>query len=84
MSAAGAVHDKEATTVEIHGVPLKCTVCRNRYFFRRSVMLNTRLATILDVDWINQDATCVICDHCGYIHWFLPPTTESNQSASTT
>ena len=72
----GAFGHGDATTVEIHGKALRCQICRNRYFWRHDVMLNTRLATFLDLDWMNRDAICAVCDHCGYMHWFIPPQIE--------
>jgi predicted nucleic-acid-binding Zn-ribbon protein len=57
--------------VEIFDRSLKCQFCGYDYFWRRNILLNTRTATFFDLDWLNQSATCFICDRCGYIHWFL-------------
>lgn len=69
----GSVFTREPTTVEIHGRPLRCQVCACDLFWRRQIQLNTTVATFFDLDWLDREATCVVCDHCGYIHWFLPP-----------
>jgi hypothetical protein len=69
----GVLGNKEATTVDIHGRALRCQICSHAYFWRHDVMLNTRTATFFSLDWMNRDATCVVCDHCGYMHWFIPP-----------
>lgn len=34
--------------------------------------LNTKTASLFNLDWINPSATCLVCDKCGFIHWFLP------------
>ena len=47
-------------------------------------MLNTRTATFFDLDWLNRDAVCAVCDNCGHMHWFIPPVTadEENEEPS--
>ena len=69
----GVLGHKEVTTVEIHGRPLRCQVCGHSEFWRHDVQLNTRMAALVNLDWMNAVATCAVCDHCGYIHWFIPP-----------
>lgn len=69
----GVLGHREATNVEIHGISLRCQVCGHGEFWRHDVMLHTRMASFLNFDWMNASATCAICDHCGYIHWFIPP-----------
>jgi len=72
----GVLGHKEVTPVQIHGFPLKCQVCGHTEFWRHDVQLNTRASSFFNVEWMNATATCAVCDHCGYIHWFLPPNTE--------
>jgi len=69
----GVLGHKEVTTVDIHGHPLRCQICRHHEFWRHDVQLNTGTATFLGWEWMNATATCAVCDYCGYIHWFLPP-----------
>ena len=73
----GVLGHHEATTVEIYGRPLRCIICGHRYFWHHDVMLNTRMATVFDLDWMNQSASCAVCDHCGYMHWFIPPAEDT-------
>ncbi|HZN62585.1 MAG TPA: hypothetical protein VFC90_09290 [Planctomycetota bacterium] len=63
---------EEATEVEIAGKPLRCEICHHDKFWQRKGQLNTAVSTFFNFDWVNPEATCIICDHCGYIHWFLP------------
>jgi len=81
----GVLGNKDVTTVDIHGKPLRCQVCKHRYFWRHDVMLNTRATTFLDLEWMNRDAVCAVCDHSGYMHWFIPPIeAEENENPTHT
>jgi len=64
-------HSTEVTTVDVLGRPLKCQVCGHDQFWRHEVLLNTRTLTLFDMEWMNREATCVICEQCGYVHWFI-------------
>jgi predicted nucleic-acid-binding Zn-ribbon protein len=67
--------EKEAETagkVEMFGREFHCQVCGNNEFWRREAQLNTAIATFFNFDWADQTAICLVCDECGYIHWFLP------------
>ncbi|MBN1256359.1 MAG: hypothetical protein JXA52_01495 [Planctomycetes bacterium] len=56
----------------VAGQPLHCEICKNDLFWQREAQLNTAVATFFNFDWANATAQCYVCDHCGYIHWFLP------------
>jgi predicted nucleic-acid-binding Zn-ribbon protein len=64
--------DTQAETVEVMGRELNCLVCGHNEFHKREAQLNTAVASFFDFDWANASGTCVICDNCGYIHWFYP------------
>jgi len=61
--------DEERVT--INGKPLTCGHCGNDVFLTRRAQLNTRLATFLGLDWINESADVFVCSKCGQLHWFL-------------
>jgi hypothetical protein len=63
---------QEAAQVEIAGRELHCTICLHPRFRERKAQLNTAAASFFDLDWANPSATCLVCENCGYIHWFLP------------
>lgn len=63
---------KEPERVEVLGKELRCQICGGAQFWQREGQLNTSLAEFLNFAWANPRATCVICAHCGYIHWFAP------------
>jgi len=65
----------EISTVDVLGHSLKCQVCGHDQFWRQEVLLNTRTLTFFDMEWMNRSATCVICEQCGYVHWFVSTTT---------
>ena len=64
--------EKEPNSYEVQGKILKCLVCGHEAFWRREAQLNTTGLSFLNLDWLNRSANCLVCDRCGYIHWFLP------------
>ena len=63
---------KTAAPLQVNGFDLRCQICQGERFFERQGQLNTKAATLFNLDWINPTARCLICANCGYIHWFLP------------
>jgi predicted nucleic-acid-binding Zn-ribbon protein len=52
---------------------LKCLVCGHARFSRREVRLDGNTsATPSNFGPVGNVALCVICEKCGYIHWFYP------------
>jgi predicted nucleic-acid-binding Zn-ribbon protein len=62
----------ETRTYEVNGTRLKCVVCQHEEFEERHAQLNTAISTLLNFDWADTEATCLVCDNCDYVHWFLP------------
>lgn len=56
---------------EVAGKPVICSHCGNDEFERTEALLNTRVLTLLDLDWANDEAAALICKRCGHIEWFL-------------
>ncbi len=52
------------------GIQIQCLHCKYDRFEIGKALLNTRGMTFLDLDWLNENATTLICKRCGYIHWF--------------
>lgn len=50
--------------------PLRCHVCEGDLFYKREGLLNTTWATFFKLDPLNESAHCVVCEGCGYVHWF--------------
>ena len=53
-------------------VELKCLVCAHEFFWRREVQLTEGVPTLDYPAWKNRYVMCLVCEKCGYIHWFLP------------
>gem|GEM_PF-552492 len=62
----------ETKSYEIQGQSLRCVICQHDEFDRRDAQLHTALATFFNLEWANRSALCLVCERCGYIHWFLP------------
>lgn len=62
----------QSEKVIINGKVLKCLVCQHNEFWEREAQLNTAAASFFGFDFANPTGRCVICDNCGYIHWFFP------------
>lgn len=69
----GLFSREEATEYEIlPGQNLRCEICHHGRFYSREGKLQTTGMTLLELDWANASATCLVCEKCGYVHWFLP------------
>ncbi len=53
------------------GAPqIRCVHCGWHDFTPREFLLNTRGMTLFGADAFNAGANCLICQRCGFIHWF--------------
>lgn len=68
----GQPDQNQGEPVKVLGRDFTCQVCGHDRFWHREAQLNTAVATFFNMDWANPSATCLICTHCGYIHWFMP------------
>ncbi len=57
--------------VSIEGNKLICPVCSGKAFWKRKTLMNTPGFSFFNLDWANKKATNYICDHCGYVFWFM-------------
>lgn len=57
--------------LNVAGRNVACPICGHGRFTERRSLLNTRLATLFNVDWANKEAHNYICTQCGHILWFL-------------
>jgi hypothetical protein len=60
----------EAREVSIAGHQLRCQVCDFTRFFKREARLSTG-ASAFGQDWTNSKAECLVCEQCGFVHWFV-------------
>jgi predicted nucleic-acid-binding Zn-ribbon protein len=61
----------EAREIQIAGKQLRCQVCEYPRFYRREAGLSTGASNVFGQDWANSQASCFICEQCGYVHWFV-------------
>jgi len=61
----------EAREVQIAGRQLRCQVCDYTRFFRREAGLSSGASNAFGQDWASSQASCFICEQCGYVHWFV-------------
>ena len=57
----------------VSGRPVRCPHCGERTFALGSALLNTRVRSVLNVDWADPGATILVCAECGRIEWFAQP-----------
>ena len=65
---------KSLGTTPVHfsigGKQVRCPHCGGAEFESREVLLNTRGATLVNLDWLNRGATVLTCKACSRIEWF--------------
>jgi predicted nucleic-acid-binding Zn-ribbon protein len=66
------IKSNEPIQVEIHGKIFQCTACNNDRFWKDEAQVNNWFTTFLGLDWIDRSAIYLVCDNCGYMHWFRP------------
>jgi predicted nucleic-acid-binding Zn-ribbon protein len=49
---------------------IRCPVCDHDRFDEQEILMNTRGATFLGFDWLNNGADARICERCKYVMWF--------------
>jgi predicted nucleic-acid-binding Zn-ribbon protein len=54
----------------VNGKKVHCPICENDRFRKQNTLMNTRGATMMDLDWMNASAQTCICKSCGYVLWF--------------
>ena len=64
-------NDLNSQTKIIKGNKLECYVCKYDKFWARETLMNTPKMTFFKLDWANKRAQNLICDNCGYVHWFM-------------
>ena len=71
IAAAAKVFTSDSRKYRINGTQLKCNLCNCTSFEYRKVLLNTTVATLLNFDWANSNASAMVCDDCSHITWYL-------------
>lgn len=61
------------------GIQVTCLHCKHDKFHKGEGMLNTRVLTFFDLDWLDESATILVCANCGFIHWFGKEVEDSKE-----
>ena len=59
-----------------------CPHCSGNRFFQSRILLNTRLLTLVQLDWLNKAAFALTCLTCYRIEWFAHVESRLNSAAS--
>lgn len=54
----------------LSGQQIFCQFCRHDYFSLHRFKLNTGESEFFNLAWADESAVCLVCEQCGYIHWF--------------
>ncbi len=54
----------------VAGKQVVCPHCGGAEFDCREILLNTRGATFVKLDWMNRGAAALTCRKCSRIEWF--------------
>ena len=57
----------------VAGTQVRCPHCSHTEFERREILLNTRGASLFNLDWLNRGAVTLTCTKCSHIQWFNDP-----------
>lgn len=55
----------------VAGRLVRCGHCGGESFDEGAAQLHTRWLTFLDLEWLNKDATVLVCRGCGHVEWFV-------------
>lgn len=55
---------------EAGGVQVRCTHCKGETFREHEALLNTGVATLVGLDWLDKSGTALMCESCGLIQWY--------------
>lgn len=69
-SFRGGGRSAEPQAYVARGRKIVCPHCAHDQFSRRKAMLNTRIATFFELDWVNRSSIVLVCSNCSMIQWF--------------
>jgi transcriptional regulator of nitric oxide reductase len=64
---------EKESEILLAGVKLVCKHCSHDRFNIRNALLNTKVLTFFEADWLANTAEVFVCTRCGFLHWVLPP-----------
>ena len=70
LKAAAKAFGKTPVQFSVAGRQVRCAHCDHTEFDAREVLMNTRGATLINLDWLNRGAVALTCKKCSRIEWF--------------
>lgn len=70
LKAAVKSFGKTPVRFAVAGKQISCPHCGHQEFDSREILLNTRGATFMNLDWLNRGAVALTCRNCSRIEWF--------------
>ena len=70
--------DPTPGTFSLEGKPVRCPHCDGAQFVAGQAQLNTALASLFELDWLNETAIILSCVSCGQIQWFAKEPARSS------
>lgn len=54
----------------VGGRPVRCPLCTHTKFLPGRALLNSKVRSVFNVDWLDPTASLLVCGECGRIEWF--------------
>jgi predicted nucleic-acid-binding Zn-ribbon protein len=70
LKAAVKAFGKTPVHFSVAGKQVSCPHCGHTGFDCREILLNTRTAAFMNLDWLNRGAAALTCKECSRIEWF--------------
>lgn len=61
----------EPEPAQVDGHDLKCLMCGHESFHKRKTHVDTALISAMNPEWSDSQCYCLVCDKCGFMHWFM-------------
>ena len=69
-AAKGFVAPPKAESFRVGGKLVECAHCENVLFHKRKASLNTALSSLTSSEWLDRQASVLVCANCSRIEWF--------------
>jgi len=70
LKAAIKAFGRTPTQFAAAGKQISCPHCGDLEFDAREVLMNTRGASFMNLDWLNHGATALTCRTCRRVEWY--------------
>jgi uncharacterized protein len=70
QGASVMIITKKVARFSVAGKQVVCSHCGGSEFASQEILMNTRGATFMKLDFLNRAATALACSNCSHIEWF--------------